>query len=116
MPCSWSIDMLAQTFDVPVCFASSGGSASNVHFSLPLCASTANTVPGGSSASAQSLPAQPMNRVSLYTVGGCRTESGHLALILFHWLMSSTPPLAKSSHFLPVSASTACSLASMVPI
>ena len=65
-------------------FAISGGSASNTHFSLPVWALTANTVPGGASASAQSLPAQPINSVSLYTVGGWRMESGHLLLVVFH--------------------------------
>jgi hypothetical protein len=65
MPCSGSIDMLAQTFDVPVCFSAFLGNASNVHCSLPVCASTANTVPGGASLSAQSLPAQPMYSRSL---------------------------------------------------
>src|SRR5205085_11780733 len=115
MPCSPSSDMLAQTFDVPVLWTTSSGRALNTHFNLPVCALTANTVPGGSTASVQSLPAQPMKSVPLYTVGGCSSESGHLLLVVFHWLTSRTPPLAKPSHFLPLSASTACSLAFMVP-
>src|SRR5438270_13915718 len=106
--------MLAQTFDVPVLWTTSSGRALNTQFNLPVCALTANTVPGGSTASVQSLPGQPMKSVSWYTVGGCSSDSGHLLLVVFHWLTSRTAPLAKPSHVLLLVASTVCRLAAMV--
>jgi hypothetical protein len=39
--------MLAHTFEVPVVASWSLAMGSNVHFSLPVCASTAKTEPGG---------------------------------------------------------------------
>ena len=108
--------MLAQTFEVPVRGAMSSGIGLKVHFSAPVRASSAKTLPGGVSASTQSLPAQPTIRRSPKTVGGWRRDSGHLSWRVFHWFTSTTPSWPKSAQRLPVSASTEWSLASMVPM
>jgi hypothetical protein len=75
--------MLAQTLAVPVRGASAGGSDSNVQRRSPVRASSAKTLPGGATVSAQSLPAQPTISRSPITVGGCSSDSGHLRTV-FH--------------------------------
>ena len=110
-----STDMLLHTFEVPVLGLRSGGMVSSFQLSFPVCASIAKTEPGGCTACVQSCPDQPTKSWFLKTVGGCRMESGHFALTVFHWLMSRTPFCAKPVHACPLSASTAYTLPSIVP-
>src|SRR5690242_21904149 len=86
-----STDMLDQMLEMPVFGSRSGGMESNFQLSLPVWASMAKSEPGGCTACVQSWPDQPTKSWFLYTVGGCRIESGHLLLTVFHWLMSRTP-------------------------